>query len=64
MIATQVLRTQDDPGQMLVMVEYRDQVARTAVQAMVAADRPPIPLLHSRVHRWSRGRLRERRLVK
>jgi hypothetical protein len=60
-IATQVLRAEDDPGQMLVLVEYRDQHARAAVQAMVAAERPPVPLLRSRVfvgrvgRRWDRG---------
>jgi hypothetical protein len=60
-IATQLLRAEDDPGQMLVLVEYRDTLARAAVQAMVAADRPPVPLLRSRVfvgrigRRWDRG---------
>jgi heme-degrading monooxygenase HmoA len=60
-IATQVLRAQDDPGHMLVLVEYRDAAGRAAVQAMVAADRPPVPILGSRVfvgrvgRRWDRG---------
>jgi hypothetical protein len=60
-IATQVLRAEDDPGQMLVLIEYRDQASRAAVQAMVAADRPPVTLLRSQVfvgrvgRRWDRG---------
>ncbi|HEY3108815.1 MAG TPA: hypothetical protein VGL23_08690, partial [Chloroflexota bacterium] len=36
-IATQVLRAEDEPGRLLFLVEYRDEAARAAVRAMVAA---------------------------
>ena len=48
-IATQVLRGEDEPGRLLFLVEYRDEAGRAAVQAMVAADRPPASLLQRRV---------------
>jgi quinol monooxygenase YgiN len=60
-IASQLLRAEDDPGQMLVLIEYRDGAARAAVQAMVTADRPPVAVLRRRVfvgrvgRRWDRG---------
>jgi heme-degrading monooxygenase HmoA len=60
-IATQVLRGEDEPGHLLFLIEYRDEAGRAAMQAMVAADRPPARLLHKRVfvgrigRRWDRG---------
>jgi hypothetical protein len=60
-IATQVLRAEDAPGQLLFLIEYRDEAGRALVQSMAAADPPPVAVVAHRVfvgrvgRRWDRG---------
>jgi hypothetical protein len=60
-IATQVLRAEDDPGQVLFLIEYRNEAGRAAVRALAATARPPVALLQAQAfvgrigRRWDRG---------